>query len=97
MEFIVKPNVDLSKYGFKQNDENSWWWWRKTKYRGALNIIYNVGTRSLSFVSASKDSIAIVCEMYKNGDIEIVSSETFTTMKLTQEEIEMIKEKRRTQ
>lgn len=94
MEFLVKPNVDLKKYGFKQQDQWQWWWFRNSKYRGALNIIFNVDTRTLSFVSASKDSIAIVCEMYKNGDIDIVSSEDFITMKLTQEEVEMIKQRR---
>ena len=91
MEFVVKPNVDLSKYGFEKRDDE-WWWFRKTKYRGSLNII--ISDRRVLIPSASKDSIAILCKMYKNNDLEIVSSETFTSMKLTEDEVELIKQRR---
>lgn len=92
MEFIIKPETDLTKYGFEKRSDDCWYWWRKDNHRGALNIIVSNGR--LLIPSASKDCIAVICEMYKNGDIEIVSNDTFFTMKLTKEEVELINSRR---
>jgi len=93
MDFIVKKGIDLTKYGFEQRSDGCWYWWRKEKYIGALNM-YIVDNRVV-IPSASKDSIATLCQMYKNGDLEIMSNDTFVTMKLTQDEIELIKNRRK--
>lgn len=95
MEFYVKHNVDLTKYGFYKKNEKHYWWRRKNKYNGALGMSVSLLDMRISFQSPSKDCIAVVCEMYKNGDIEMVEEDDLVQVRLTQEEVELIKERRK--
>lgn len=95
MEILFNKECDLKKYGFiKADNRDEYFWFRKTKYRGGLNIIANSRTKTIHLQSASKDAIAVLCEMYKNGDISFVDDVKFTTMKLTKEEVELIEKAR---
>jgi hypothetical protein len=97
MLFIVKPNVDISKYGFVRREDRSttWCWWRKTKYgRRGMNMHFYEKDRRITVQSASSDCIAVLCKMYKNGDMEIHEELEYTNMKLTKEEVAMIEKMR---
>lgn len=99
MQFIVKPHVDITKYGFILKDKDGtsvYIWFRKNKFgRGGVNMHYCVIDRRITVQSASSDCIAVLCEMYKNGDLEMVPEKAFINMKLTEEEVKIIKERRK--
>lgn len=98
MLFILKPNVDITKYGFIDMGANNYWWRRRTERRtGAINIVYNSTSRRITIYSASSDAVAVLCTMYKNGDMDILPDEDFVNMKLTIEEAEFIEQRRKNQ
>lgn len=96
MLFIVKPNVDMTKYNFVDMGANHWWWRNnRRRYRGAINLCYDELSKRIIIYSASSDAVALLCEMYKNGDIDILPEDEFVNMKLTQEEADLIEERRK--
>lgn len=97
MVFIVKKGVDLKKYGFVQRTDKptSWYWWRKGRFgRGGMNMHYYEQDRRISIASASSDCIAVLCQMYKDGNLEIHNDNNFYKMNLTEEEVNIIVERR---
>ena len=95
MKFYLQKNADISRYGFIKQNDRFWFWYRTTKYgRNNVNLIYYEKDRRITISSASSDSIAVLCEMYKNGDIIYMEEDKLVNVSLTQEEYDMIMEKR---
>ena len=92
-QFYVKDLSKLKDYGFWLTDRHEYWW----RLKRALNVIVHEDSGMMTFFSPSKDAIALVCEMYKNGIIEILDDEETATynMKVTEEEMKMIFERRK--
>ena len=68
-DLYVKSVEAAEKYGFFQKHENEYWC---RCGKGALNMSFDGEEQRLSFYSPNKDCIALLCEMYKNGDLIIV-------------------------
>lgn len=92
-QFYVKDLSKLKDYGFWLTDRHEYW----LRLKRALNVIVHEDSGMMTFFSPSKDAIALVCEMYKNGLIEILDDEETATynMKVTEEEMKMIFERRK--
>lgn len=90
-QFYVKEPSKLKDFGF--NYKNGMYF---IVTHRATNIWVDEDSMRLVFQSPSKDCIAIVCEMYKQGVIEILDDEEKVTynMKVTEEEMKWIFEKR---
>ena len=90
-QFYVKDLNKLSDFGFTQKDGRYW-----LKIKRTPNIWVCKGSNYLTFQSPSKDCIAVVCEMYKQGAIEILdeNKEGYHNMAVTEEEAQMIYEYR---
>ena len=90
-EFYVKDTSVLKKYGFYLNNEKHCeeWWLRPKR---TLQAIVRKD-HTIQFFSPNKNVIAILCEMYKQGEVEIINIEEnrYTyAIKVSEEEREMI-------
>lgn len=87
-QFYIKDLSKLEQYGFFTANETEYW----IRLKKSLNIIINKYSKMMTFFSPSKDAIALVCEMYKDGVIEIFDDQEPATfnMKVTEEEMKVI-------
>lgn len=104
MIIVVKNDTNIEKYGFARwNETGTEFVWARIKksrfveVRGGINMFYHKSTKRITLQSASSDCIAVLCEMYKNGDIEFVADKDFVNMKLTKEEADLIAKRREKQ
>ena len=90
-QFYVKDLERLKDFGFKYRDGEYF----MVTHRAA-NVWINEDSRRMVFASPSKDFIALICEMYKQDVIEIFDDKEEPTfnMKVTEEEMKMIFERR---
>ena len=95
-QFYVKDLSTLSKYGFSQR-ENGRQSYICNLNRGTWNMGVDKDSHRLTFYSPSKECIALICEMYKNGDLEIFDDTEPPTinMKVSEEEMKMIYQHRK--
>jgi hypothetical protein len=86
--FYVNDLTKLKDYGFWLTERHEYW----LRCKRALNIIVQEDSGMMTFYSPSRDAIAIVCEMYQKGIIEILDDcETATyNMKVTEDEMKLI-------
>lgn len=93
--FYVNDLEKLKDYGFWKTDRCEYW----LRIKNAVNAIVHEDSGMMIFLSPSRDTIALVCEMYKNGLVEILDDgeeeRAVYNMKVTEEEKKMIFKKRK--
>ena len=96
IQFYVKDLSSLEKYGFNQLDSGRGRYVCKLHKR-TWNMGVDKDSQRLTFYSPSRECIALVCEMYKNVDIEIFEDtvEHSITMKVSEEEARIIYQMRK--
>lgn len=94
-QFYVADLSKLNDYGFFY--KNGRYWWRHKNRTMAMWVCEH--SQRLTFQSPSRECIAVVCEMYKDNVFTIVDDNAQETinMKVTEEEMKMIFDKRKEQ
>ena len=94
IQFYVPDCEKLYSYGFIYKSGRYWWRRRRTM---AMWVCED--SQRLTFQSPSRDCIAVVCQMYKDGALVIKEDceEATFNMKVTEEEMHLIYERRKTQ
>ena len=92
--FYIKDISLAEKYGFfKPDPAATRYWWKIV--RTTVGMVIDEKDNRIRVCSASGDCIACLCEMYKNGDLEIAETERqVLTVRLTEEELKMLQEMR---
>jgi len=91
--FFVADTSKLTDYGFVR--KNGRYWWIYKNRTPAMWVCEH--SQRLTLQSPSRECIAVMCEMYKDNVFTIVddnAQETFN-MKVTEEEMKMIFDKRK--
>lgn len=68
-DFFIKDLSVLPNYGFELAPSGDYW---RICFRNATSLIVVCETYRIDFLSPCKSAIALLCEMYKNGDVIIV-------------------------
>lgn len=86
-QFYIKDLSRLKDFGF--NYKNGYYFIITHR---APNVWIDENTQRMTIQSPSKDMIALICEMYKDGVVEIVDDQEPATfnMKVTEEEMKVI-------
>ena len=86
-QFYIKDLSRLKDFGF--NYMNGYY---SIVTHRAPNVWIDENTQRMTIQSPSKDMIALICEMYKDGVVEIVDDQEPATfnMKVTEEEMKVI-------
>lgn len=96
-DFYVKNQLQLEQFGFQQTKTGEFvYCYVRKSGRGTINLYVSPQTGHVVIRSPSKDAIAILCELYKHGILEIVDDNdaAVVRMNLTPEEAEMIRQLR---
>jgi len=75
IKFIVKDVAILSKYGFLTHGSDTFFVSYVRTKSGLVAMSCDSRDKLIRFYSANREVIATVCEMYKNGDVQIVKEE----------------------
>ena len=91
--YVVVPHR-LEEFGFQKSQRSGRWFYQSHR---ATCVWMDEDSQRLIFQSPSKDCIAVICELYKNGIIEICDDniEPYFVMKLTEEEMKLVFERRK--
>ena len=92
--FYIKDISLAEKYGFFKPDPSATrYWWERV--RTTVGMVIDEKDNRIRVLSASGDCIAALCEMYKNGDVEIVETEKqILIVRVNEEELKVLEEMR---
>lgn len=97
-DFYVNNTTKLEQFGFQQTKtgEFVYCYVRKNGYSSTISLYVNSQTGRVVIQSPSREAIALLCELYKQGILEIIDDNdaAVVRMNLTPEEAEMVRQLR---